>query len=671
MENLFPTAEGQPSKVQKMLEKLQILDNEVEQNQSLDRILNYLTSADNEETVEEAIETAAEGGMLDDLYSILTNTKGETQSKVIQILAELAKVEALRVPCVNLGFVPILLPILESEDIAIATQACRTLGNICFENDEGRNAVDSFDGMAKLLSLLKSKIKSEEEGADRLRTIACGFLLNLTNTHESLHEQSFRGRSILHVGTIYILSPTSDRSLSCMVLYHSQQFCADSGNDLHQRALDSGRFDIVGGPTSVALLIQIFIQLRLVLKVSRDRLVKSTLCNTIVNLLQSDNDGAHTDTILDMLINMSEWDEIKDLLAETNLSNHLIRIIQSKTGKLDTESQQTIKMASDLLVLLLTGDKSMEALFKNSEGPVFYEIVKWLDSEVDHLRLSGALAVGNFARNDDHCRKLVEEGVLDKLLSVLKNSDEEQITLRHAILSALRNLAIPVSNKQLLVQCGVLEAVMILTSSNVMAVIFKLLGVLRMLVDGQESVALQLGNNRDFLNKLVKWCECDEHAGVQGEASRMLAWLIKNGRSTELMRNIVREDGVLPLVTMVASEHIVMQNEALMALTLIASTILADAALQLKEAELAETIINLLGNPDVIPEILCNTLTLTKTVCEAVLESILLICKNLKDEIMNSGLTNIVKSLKEHKDEKVRESASKVLTVIEEMPLER
>lgn len=47
MENLFPTAEGQPSKVQKMLEKLQILDNEVEQNQSLDRILNYLTSADN------------------------------------------------------------------------------------------------------------------------------------------------------------------------------------------------------------------------------------------------------------------------------------------------------------------------------------------------------------------------------------------------------------------------------------------------------------------------------------------------------------------------------------------------------------------------------------------------------------------------------------------------
>ena len=41
----------------------------------------------------------------------------------------------------------------------------------------------------------------------------------------------------------------------------------------------------------------------------------------------------------------------------------------------------------------------MEILFKNGEGPVFYEMIKWLDSDIDHLKLSGALAVGNFARN--------------------------------------------------------------------------------------------------------------------------------------------------------------------------------------------------------------------------------------------------------------------------------
>jgi hypothetical protein len=47
MDNLSPTAEGQPSMVPKMLEELQIVDNDDEQNKCLDRILNYLTSADN------------------------------------------------------------------------------------------------------------------------------------------------------------------------------------------------------------------------------------------------------------------------------------------------------------------------------------------------------------------------------------------------------------------------------------------------------------------------------------------------------------------------------------------------------------------------------------------------------------------------------------------------
>lgn len=50
----------------------------------------FLSSIEDE--VEESIETAAEDGMLDDLYSIIKVTTGQTQCKVIQILAELAKV---------------------------------------------------------------------------------------------------------------------------------------------------------------------------------------------------------------------------------------------------------------------------------------------------------------------------------------------------------------------------------------------------------------------------------------------------------------------------------------------------------------------------------------------------------------------------------------------------
>ena len=43
----------------------------------------------------------------------------------------------------------------------------------------------------------------------------------------------------------------------------------------------------------------------------------------------------------------------------------------------------------------------------------------------------------------------------------------------------------------------------------------------------------------------------------------------------------------------------------------------ADAAVQLKESELTETILELLKNERTVPEILCNTLTLTRTICSA------------------------------------------------------
>lgn len=56
--------------------------------------------------------------------------------------------------------------------------------SFCFISvDMGRNAVDEHDGILLLLKLLREHVKTTEDGADRLRTIACGFLLNVTNTH--------------------------------------------------------------------------------------------------------------------------------------------------------------------------------------------------------------------------------------------------------------------------------------------------------------------------------------------------------------------------------------------------------------------------------------------------------------------------------------------------------
>jgi hypothetical protein len=45
-----------------------------------------------------------------------------------------------------------------------------------------------------------------------------------------------------------------------------------------------------------------------------------------------------------------------------------------------------------------------------------------------------------------------------------------------------------------------------------------------------ESAACKLGRKKDLVNSLVTWCGTEDHPGVQGEANRLLAWLIKNSR---------------------------------------------------------------------------------------------------------------------------------------------
>lgn len=63
---------------------------------------------------------------------------------------------------------------------------------------------------------------------------------------------------------------------------------------------------------------------------------------------------------------------------------------------------------------------------------------------------------------------------------------------------------------------------------------------------------------------------------VTGEASRLVASLVKHSRSSEVMRSVMSHGGIAPLVNMATSEHVVMQNEALVALTMISVSILGE-----------------------------------------------------------------------------------------------
>lgn len=61
----------------------------------------------------------------------------------------------------------------------------------------------------------------------------------------------------------------------------------------------------------------------------------------------------------------------------------------------------------------------------------------WLESDDVDLMTTSVLALGNFARTDDHCTRMVEDNMHIKLIEILKknNSPDADVRLQHALVS--------------------------------------------------------------------------------------------------------------------------------------------------------------------------------------------------------------------------------------------
>jgi hypothetical protein len=62
-------------------------------------------------------------------------------------------------------------------------------------------------------------------------------------------------------------------------------------------------------------------------------------------------------------------------------------------------------------------------------------IQSWLNSEDEYLMTTSVLALGNFARTDNHCIKMVENKIMLKLIDILSenNKPESDSRLQHAL----------------------------------------------------------------------------------------------------------------------------------------------------------------------------------------------------------------------------------------------
>lgn len=534
----------------------------------LDSLVNISKTDDKTENVE---------FITDKIFLKLLTINSETiATKTAKTIAEIAKTESGREKCTREDLVRTLIELLQSQNLETLIQVSRALGNICYENVKGKTLIQEMEGLKHILKVLERGIEfGNKEGADFLRNVGAGFLLNFLVDQNNIDKEVIKSEVVPVICKILEIDGTASREAAMQVLL------------------------ILG------VLNDIDVQF-----------LNERLANILVEILSSDNSSEFSEMCLEILHGQAEDENAKLLLAKVGVCELLLKLLEKHGPRCtDEETRSVLKVACNLIVLILTGDESMNLLYKNSEGYVYKKLVDWLENSDEDLQVTAVLAMGNFARADKHCESMVVEGVHKKLLKLInKNSDKcGDIRFQHDLLSAMRNLVISPTNKSQVLNDGLIEILMPMLDIPTFPVVFKLLGTLRIVIGGQQNAAILLGKNSRLMEKAVEWSGTEDHPGVQGEANRLLAWLIINSRDKEVVLTLINNDGVKRLVKMLNSKHPLMQNEALLSLNIITAICLAESEKFLIDANIGHGLFRFIKEsaPTVEPPIIYNSVSLT------------------------------------------------------------
>lgn len=433
------------------------------------------------------------------------------------------------------------------------------VGNLLFENDFCREIVFNYDQGTTFINLL-----------DHRNSDIINFCLKSENDESELLTLS-KVRSGVICNFLLGVEEISKKAVELNII--------DKIQSIIQMCLETENFAKVE-----RIIADVLPSLNVITEQLSDLYFKPDLNLLILTILKKSSDKDLAETCVELLAYQAENDDIKLLLSREGLCQTIYELVEKYKSlvKENEDLRSLMKMSLDLIVLILTGDAAMNYLYESSN--LLKLIENWLNSSDDiDILTTGILALGNFARTDNHCIYLVEQNFMSRLVEILKHNKGADVDMRlqHSLLSTLKNLVIPKVNKSLIEKCNLIETLLEMLTTDNPPVIFKLLGTLRMAIDQQEKIAQNLLANESLIKRLVFWSSRSEYA-IQSEASRLLAWIVKNAYQgnkegnagpidVKPLENFVKIDGTVEaLIKMLGqSTHLIMQNEALIALSII------------------------------------------------------------------------------------------------------
>ncbi|KAF9930635.1 hypothetical protein FBU30_000261 [Linnemannia zychae] len=549
-------------------------------------------------------------------------------SNAFQFLADSAREEKARTPIGESKVLPLLIKIetLNRQRLPhVDIQALRVLANICVDHEANRKKVLEANAFETINNILQNSTHS-----DAIKT-ACGALLNTTMACEPAQTK------VIELGTV--------ESLLKVLKYDDideNEVCMNIAARVTANLCEND-----GGPQSVIKFSGINTVVQLLIRTSKDVEAYMDLFDAATDILRAvaSKEAAQVAIQKERL-----FTPLMDILEHTGISDEGKTAEEKKED--DKKFGETKAGLVEVVVSATLADENMVPVFNNKE--VMERFLSWLQlTDREDLQTCAALCLGNVARSDSHCVKLVHEyHAVEPLIHVVRKATD--LKASHAATGVLRNLALAERNREYMGNAGVIQACFpLLKKDNALPLQANVVGILKRLCtnDGPNVIRVISGrepfetlsstpNTEDDietpLSTLVDVIGRVDDFALKSEGTRTLCNLIKVTWGSEGMREfdtrsvlalqqtLNKADVVGHIAAMTRNpKYVILQNEGVIALTLLVTSSSLD-----NKNPVLDSLVSIELTPQPDPETTISEEPLDTTKPLTLLESLLSLVKN-------------------------------------------
>ncbi|KAM4704455.1 rap1 GTPase-GDP dissociation stimulator 1-A-like isoform 2-T2 [Rhinophrynus dorsalis] len=367
------------------LESLKLFGGQAEDEKQILQSLNVVLMALDED-IQRSAKLLTDYDILPALAKILKSSP-TCAEKAAHVLAELAKNEETRKPCIDAGLVMALVPLLASSDQEMLLHAGRAIGRICYENSDLQEQLVEHGVISSLVKILSDY--PENDTLVRVGLLALSNLADLdvlklqlvdAAVQETLCEILQRLQDSSQAEDMCTMKSSSDLIVSLLLGDESMQKLFDNGSGVVYQSIPSWL-------TSRHTLLQMTGALTIANFARNDsncvRMVQLGVVHQLLDLLEQhveNGDVAVQHAALSALRNLAIPVMNKVQMLEEGVADRIQMLLRSEMPPVQFKLLGTLRM--------LTDGQAETARKLGQDSKVLTRLVQWCDAK-DHVGVRG------------------------------------------------------------------------------------------------------------------------------------------------------------------------------------------------------------------------------------------------------------------------------------------